>query len=155
MIPAQHNRRQHNRRHLDPEHLGSQGSTARDGWLLLRREGALWGVRRSALRQIGQAHGDDHLLFLANGGTLAVDEILGLAARLDPHPLPRCARPFLDAAIGNLAIWQQQPVALLDSAALDAGTPPPACFLPAPDRAPTGALLDTDLAEASFDGESH
>jgi hypothetical protein len=108
-------------------------------WLLLRRRGGLWGVRRGALDQVvrsplrgTQEGGADEppRIALAGGGELLADEILTLTAQLAEHPFPRGAEPFLRARYHGLAVWQDQPVILLDPDA-----PPPACLNPAtPDR---------------------
>ncbi|MCP4655998.1 MAG: hypothetical protein GY856_11340 [bacterium] len=103
----------------------------RVGWLLLRRDGGLWAIRRSALRLLRShrsgsgANGSatSSRIELLTGEMLQADELLALTARLVEHPFPRCARRYCEESIHGLSVWHEQPVILLAT-----GVPPPACL---------------------------
>lgn len=97
---------------------GGDAAAQRDGWLLLRRDGSLWGLRRSALATLCSGS----RLELRDGRRLAADEVLGLTAALEPHDLPRCARRFGALGVAGLALFEGEPVLLVDPAA------PPPCL---------------------------
>lgn len=85
---------------------------SRNGWLLVRQQGALWGLQRSDLGNLSAA-GRSSWIELANGETFEVDEILTLVPQLESHPLPLFATLFVEADLDGLAVWNDQPVALL------------------------------------------
>ncbi len=104
------------------------------GWLLLRRRAALWGVPPGALRELTSSR--PPRLQLKNGQVLLADELLSLAAHLETHPFPRCARRFFRDKILGLAVWRREPVILLEP-----GTPP-ACLRVDSETSETGAHGD-------------
>ena len=108
----------------------------RDGWLLLRRDGSLWGVRRSSLAELRSGS----RLELRDGGSLDVDEVLGLTAELETRALPACARRFGVQGIGGLALFEGEPVLLVDADA------PPDCLLP---------VMDQTVENDAHEGSSH
>ena len=97
-------------------------ANSRDGWLLVRHREALWGLRRSSLGNLSTA-ARGNWIELTDGATFEVDEILTLAPSLRPRPIPVFATLFIDARLAGLAVWNDQPVALLDP-----GASLPACF---------------------------
>ena len=112
----------------------SAGDPRCEPWLLLRRQGGLWGVCRRALDEIVRAPRsaagsrgpyEPPRVTLSGGGELLADEILTIVSELPVHPVPRAAKPYLGAKYRGLAIWRDEPVILLDPAA-----PPPACLDP-------------------------
>jgi hypothetical protein len=118
---------------VSPTLLTSDGSTSdeviADGWLLMRHAGNLWGLQRSALHHLVRSPSCESTdisswVELRSGEIFPVDEILALATRLETHPVPPAARPYL-TGLGGLALWEDQPVALLKP-----GAPLPPCFHP-------------------------
>ncbi len=100
----------------------------REGWLLLRQDGGLWAISRSALRLLrsdrsGSGSAISSRVELLTGETFQADELLAVIPRLVEHPLPQCARRYCDESIHGLSVWHEQPVILLAT-----GLPPPACF---------------------------
>lgn len=111
----------------------SATTARREPWLLVRREGGLWGVCRGALSEIKRAPSSGERpalepprIALAGGGEILADEILTIVSELQERPIPRGAEPFLGARYRGLAVWHDEPVVLLDPKA-----PPPACLDPA------------------------
>jgi hypothetical protein len=82
-------------------------------WLLLRRHGVLWALPHAALGELS-ARRPATTLELRGGATLEADEVLGLAAEIEPRPFPRCARRFYRDTVAGLAVWRRQPVVLVD-----------------------------------------
>ncbi len=116
-----------------------------ESWLLLRRQGGLWGVCRGALDEVvrapaqtsGSRYAEPPRIVLASGGELLADEILTIVPELQERPIPRGAEPFLGAKYRGLAVWHDEPVILLDPVA-----PPPPCL------DPETAQRSTDVDEA-------
>lgn len=111
----------------------SASSSRCEPWLLLRRQGGLWGICRAALGEIVRAPSSEKRpcqepprIALTGGGELLADEILTIVSELHERPIPRGAEPFLGAKYRGLAVWHDEPVVLLDPTA-----PPPACLDPA------------------------
>jgi len=98
-----------------------------EGWLLLRRDGGLWAIRRSALRELRTLRhppgANRSRIELVSGEMLTADELLAMIPRLAEHPFPQCARRYCDPSVHGLSVWNEQPVILLAT-----GVPPPACF---------------------------
>ena len=85
-------------------------------WLLLRRRGGLWALPHAAVGELSPRR--PPRLELIGGATLEADEILTLAAEIEPRPFPRCARRFYGDAVAGLAVWHRQPVVLVDPGAV-------------------------------------
>lgn len=121
--------------------MSAQASSCKP-WLLVRRQGGLWGICRSTLSEIVRASSsgkrsgrEPPRIALTDGGELLADEILTIVSELRERPIPRGAEPFLGAKYRGLAVWHDEPVVLLDPTA-----PPPAC-------------LDPRTAQRSTDGD--
>ncbi len=87
------------------------------GVLVLRRDGATWGVAHGDVRGLGRGAGGGFEVTVA-AGALAADEILGVAALASP-PLPAgpVLRRFWPEAARGLAVHGTLPLVLIDPAA--------------------------------------
>ena len=88
------------------------------GFLIVRRDGALWGLpagQVSGIERVERAEpatsGLD--LLLADGGRLAVESVLTLAADLAVQPLSARLRHFLPAGSTGLAMLAGEPIVLM------------------------------------------
>lgn len=88
------------------------------GFLIVRRDGALWGLpaeQVSAIERVERVapakSGLD--LLLAGGGRLAVESVLTLAGNLAVQPLSARLRRFLPAGSSGLAMHAGEPIVLM------------------------------------------
>ncbi len=89
------------------------------GFLVVRRDGVLWGLDAAAVASIVKV-APSYQVRLANGGSLAVDAVLTLAGELQIRPLSRRLRRFLPRGSSGLAMHGGEPILLM----AQAGGPP-------------------------------
>jgi hypothetical protein len=82
------------------------------GYLLLRRDGTLWGVANRDVESLAR-QGEGYRLQVA-GRALAADEILGVVGALEVRPLSDVVRRFWPEAAGGWAVSGRLPVVLVD-----------------------------------------
>jgi hypothetical protein len=87
------------------------------GYLLLRRDGGLFGVASAAVLGLSR-RGADYRVEIADGsgaggGGLLADEVLGVE-KLDVRPLGRLVRRYWPEAAGGWAIHAGAPVVVVD-----------------------------------------
>ena len=80
--------------------------------LVLRREGALWGVRGEAVAGV-EPTATGVRLRLTGGGELVADGIEGLARGTALRTVPAAVRRRLPLAVEGLALWERRPLAVL------------------------------------------
>jgi hypothetical protein len=80
--------------------------------LVLRRDGALWGVRGDAVTGIDPVAAGVRL-HLAGGGELDADAVEGLAHGATLRGVPLAVRRRLPVALEGLALWEHRPLAVL------------------------------------------
>lgn len=88
------------------------------GFLIVRREGALWGLPAEQVSGIERVEREEPArsgldLLLADGGRLAVESVLTLAGDLAVQPLSARLRRFLPAGSNGLAMHAGEPVVLM------------------------------------------
>lgn len=93
------------------------------GYLIVRRDGALWGlpadqvaaIERTASEPGGRATGGTGELEVcfAGGRRLAVDSVLTLAGGLAPRPLSPRLRHFLPPGAAGLALLAGEPLVIM------------------------------------------
>jgi len=82
------------------------------GFLLVRRDGVLWGVANGAVEGITR-HGARFRL--AVGGTeLGIDEVVGVVPELAVWPLTGALRRFWPDVAGGLAVHAEAPLVIVD-----------------------------------------
>jgi len=82
-------------------------------WVVIRRAGALWGVRASSVAAV-EGGGERLCVRLAAGGELEVEAIVGLADRLEVRRAPSAARRLLPDGVAGLALHRGEPLLILD-----------------------------------------
>lgn len=82
------------------------------GFLLLRRNGGLWGIANSAVD--GLAREGMEYRVATGEGALAADEILGVVDDLTVRPVPAVIRRFWPEAPVGMAVHGGQPVVMVD-----------------------------------------
>lgn len=82
-------------------------------WIVIRRAGALWGVRASSVAAV-VGGGERLCVRLAAGGELEVEAIVGLADRLEVRRAPSAARRLLPDGVAGLALHRGEPLLILD-----------------------------------------
>jgi len=93
----------------------------RHGYLLLRRQGGVWGVANAQVTSLAREPGNDG----SQGGgaayrvgtaaePLAADEILGVAAELAVRPPARAVARWWPEGSDGCALWSGMPVAVID-----------------------------------------
>lgn len=90
---------------------GPAAGGAGGGFLLLRGAGSLWGLASAAVQGLAR-RGDTYRVETA-GGTLAVDEVLGVAPLL-VRPLPSLVHRFWPEAADGWAVVGGEPVVVVD-----------------------------------------
>lgn len=91
------------------------------GFLIVRRDGALWGLPAGQVSSIEKVERVERAepatsgldLLLADGGRLAVESVLTLAADLAVQPLSARLRRFLPAGSTGLAMLAGEPIVLM------------------------------------------
>ena len=90
-------------------------------WLLLRRDGVLWGVPSRDVGTI-RSRGGGVAVQLASSRWLQAEELLEVATGLRPRALPSCLGELEMPRLEGVAVWQQTPVLVLERG----GEPPAA-----------------------------
>jgi hypothetical protein len=85
-------------------------------WVVVRRAGALWGLRASSVAGV-EGGGGRLRIRLAAGGELEAEAVVGLADRLEVRRTPSAARRLLPDGVGGLALHRGQPLLILDERA--------------------------------------
>lgn len=83
------------------------------GWVVIRRGGALWGVRASSVTAV-EGSGERLRIRLAAGGELDAEAVLGLADRLEVRRAPGAALRLLPEGVAGLALHRGEPLLILD-----------------------------------------
>lgn len=82
------------------------------GFLLVRRDGVLWGVSNGAVEGLSR---DGACFRLAVGGAaLGVDEVVGVVPELAVWPMSGALRRFWPDAAGGLAVHEEAPLLIVD-----------------------------------------
>ena len=82
------------------------------GFLLVRRNGVLWGVSNGAVEGLSR---DGACFRLAVGGAeLGVDEVVGVVPELAVWPVAGVLRRFWPDVVGGLAVHGQAPLLIVD-----------------------------------------
>lgn len=91
------------------------------GYLIVRRDGALWGLPADDVATIergaGARVGEALEVRLAGGRRLVVDAVLRLAGELEARPLSARLRAFLPSEAAGLAMLGGEPLVLMARAA--------------------------------------
>jgi hypothetical protein len=80
--------------------------------VLVRRGGALWGIRTEEVAAV-EGRGGRVSLRLAAGGELPADGVVALAHGVAVHAQPESVRRRLPSGVAGLALWHAEPVAVL------------------------------------------
>lgn len=107
-------------------------SVTERGYLLVRRDGMLWGVENAAVESLAR-QGRTFRLSLG-GRALGVDEIVGVVPELAVWPTAAALRWFWPEPAGGMAVHGEAPLVIVDSR-----------------RPPRALWLDDD--EGDVDGE--
>ena len=91
---------------------GGVPGAAGKGYLLMRRDGALWGVANAAVESL--TRGDGGFRVGVGAGELCIDEIVGVVAELPVRPMAAALRRFWPEAAGGLAVHAEQPLVVVD-----------------------------------------
>jgi hypothetical protein len=93
------------------------GGAGGKGYLLVRRDGALWGVENEAVESLtrgdGNGGGGGFLLGLG-AAELCADEIVGVVAELAVWPLTGALCRFWPEAAGSLSVHADEPLVVVD-----------------------------------------
>lgn len=82
------------------------------GFLLVRRDGVLWGVSNGAVERLSR---DGVRYRLAVGGAdLGVDEVVGVVPELAVWPVASAVRRFWPDVAGGLAVHAEAPLLIVD-----------------------------------------
>ena len=82
------------------------------GYLLVRRDGVLWGVSNGAVEGLSR---DGACYRLAVGGAeLGVDEVVGVVPELAVWPVTGALRRFWPDMVGGLAVHAEAPLLIVD-----------------------------------------
>lgn len=88
-------------------------STQADGgYLLVRRDGVLWGVSNGAVEKLTRYGAQFRLA--VGGAELGVDEVVGVVQELAVWPVAGALRRFWPDAAGGLAVHAQAPLVIVD-----------------------------------------
>lgn len=88
------------------------------GYLLLRRDGGLFGVASADVRGLSR-RGSDYRVEIADGSGaggagLLADEVVGVIEKLDVRPLGRLVSRYWPEAAGGWAVHSGAPVVVVD-----------------------------------------
>jgi len=82
------------------------------GYLLVRRDGVLWGIANGAVENLAR-HGTRFRLAVG-GAELGVDEVVGVVPELAVWPVAGALRRFWPDVAGGLAVHAQAPLVIVD-----------------------------------------
>lgn len=82
------------------------------GFLLVRRDGVLWGVSNGAVQGLTRHGARFHLA--VGGVELGVDEVVGVVPELEVWPVAGALRRFWPDAVGGLAVHAEAPLLIVD-----------------------------------------
>ena len=82
------------------------------GFLLVRRDGVLWGVSNGAVG--GLTRYGAHYRLTVGGVELGVDEVVGVVPELEVWPVAGALRRFWPDAVGGLAVHATAPLLIVD-----------------------------------------
>ena len=101
-------------------------------YLLLRRQGGLWGVANEAVLGVGRQDREYHVQILSQTGAaqLLADEVVGVVDDLKVWPAPGVLRRFWRGRSRGMAVHGGSPILVVD-----------------PDRPPSTLLLEEDPGE--------
>lgn len=88
------------------------GSKLDRGYLLVRRDGVLWGVSNGAVEGVSR-HGAQ-LRLAVGGAVLGVDEVVGVVPELAVWPVTGAMRMFWPDVAGGLAVHAEAPLVIVD-----------------------------------------
>jgi hypothetical protein len=88
------------------------GSKLDRGYLLVRRDGVLWGVSNGAVE--GLSRNGAQLRIAVGGATLGVDEVVGVVPELAVWPVTGAMRRFWPDVAGGLAVHADAPLVIVD-----------------------------------------
>lgn len=110
-------------------------SLAERGYLLVRRDGVLWGVANAAVESLAR---QGRMFRLSLGGrALGVDEVVGVVPELAVWPAAAALRWFWPEPAGGMAVHGEAPLVIVD-----------------PRRPPRALWLEADEGdEGDVDGE--
>ena len=84
------------------------------GYLLVRRDGVLWGISNGAVQGLSR-HGARYRLAVG-GAELGVDEVVGVVPELAVWPVSGAMRRFWPDVTGGLAVHATVPLLIVDPA---------------------------------------
>jgi hypothetical protein len=91
------------------------------GYLLLRRDGGLWGIANSAVDGLARRGADFRIAISAGAGSdgsdageLWADEIVGVVEELRVWPVASVVNRFWPEAAAGLAVHGREPVVVVD-----------------------------------------
>lgn len=102
---------------MRPAGAGSTGTggAGGKGYLLVRRDGALWGVENEAVESLTRRDGNGSGFLLGLGAAeLCADEIVGVVAELAVWPLTGALCRFWPEAAGSLSVHADEPLVVVD-----------------------------------------
>lgn len=82
------------------------------GYLLVRRDGVLWGVSNDAVE--GLSRYGARFRLSVGGAELGVDEVVGVVPELAVWPLAGALRRFWPDTAGGLAVHAEAPLVIVD-----------------------------------------
>ena len=87
-------------------------TSADRGYLLVRRDGVLWGVSNGAVEKLTRNGARFHLA--VGGAELGVDAVVGVVPELAGWPVSGALRRFWPDVAGGLAVHAQAPLLIVD-----------------------------------------
>jgi hypothetical protein len=84
------------------------------GYLLVRRNGVLWGISNGAVERLSRDGARYRLV--VGGADLGVDEVVGVVPELAVWPLTGAVRRFWPDVAGGLAVHAEAPLLIVDPA---------------------------------------
>jgi hypothetical protein len=97
------------------------------GYLLVRRDGVLWGVSNGAVEGLSR-NGTCYRLSVG-GAELGVDEVVGVVPELTVWPVAGALRRFWPDTAGGLAVHAETPLVIIPLVIVDPLRPPRALRL--------------------------
>ena len=120
--------------------MSAPGSKLDRGFLLVRRDGVLWGVSNGAVEGLSR-HGAQ-LRLAVGGAALGVDEVVGVVPELAVWPVSGALRRFWPEVAGGLAVHAEAPLVIVDPL-----RPPRALRLELEDGADRGERIEGEVTD--------